>query len=209
MIRLIIADDHLIVREGLKRVFGDVPGIEAIGEAASVGELMRELERGYYNLVMLDIAMPDVDGLSALRGLREDHPGVPVIVFTMHSEEQYAIQAFRLGASGYITKDRGPEELIDAVRKVHAGEKYVTATLVEALISTVDGSRPALPHERLSRRELQVMRLIAQGRRVGEIAEDLSLSVKTVSTYRSRILEKMEMGSSAEIIHYAVSHGLV
>jgi len=209
VIRVVIADDHAIVREGVKRSLADTTDIRVVGEASDGMELMSLIGRCPADAVVLDLAMPGIPGLELLDDLRRRTPPVPVVVLSMYPVEQYAVRAIRAGASGYINKASPPSELVAALRVVAAGRRYINPEVAESLASHVDVAEPHVPHENLSNREYEVMCLIAQGRSVGDIAESLRLSVKTVSTYRSRILEKLELRHNAEITRYALRHGLV
>jgi DNA-binding NarL/FixJ family response regulator len=209
MIRILIADDHAIVREGLKQIVSDTPDIVVAGEAANHQQALELALKEDWDVVLLDIAMPGRGGIETLKDLRRDRPHLPILILSMHPEEQYALRALKAGASGYLTKESAPDELIAAIRKVSQKGKYISPSLAEkiAMHIRVDKDRP--PHELLSDREYQVMLMIASGKTVKEIAEDLSLSVKTISTNRIRALEKMGMKSNAQFMYYAVKEGLV
>lgn len=209
MIRVLIADDHPIVRQGLKQILSESSDIIVAGEAGDCRETLEKLKKGSFDLVLLDINMPDRNGLELLAELKKEWPKVSVLILSAFPEEQYAVRALRSGASGYLVKKSAPEELITAIKKVSGGRKYITASLAERLASRLDADSVEAPHERLSNREYQVLCMIGSGKTVSEIAEELSLSVKTVSTHRSRILGKMEMKSNAEIIRYVVKNSLV
>jgi len=209
MIRVFIADDHPVVRKGIRQILGDSPDIIIVGEATSGREALDLIGTVVpCDLVLLDLSLPDVDGLDVLKRLRRAHPAVRVLVLTMHSEDQFAIRALKAGAAGYLTKDGAPAELIGAIRKIVAGGRHVNSQLAERLVAHLgpDAERPI--HERLSDREYQVLRMIAAGKTTREISAELALSMKTVSTYRSRLLEKMNMRSAAELAAYAVRHHL-
>lgn len=209
MIKILVADDHTIVREGLKQIVGDVGDMVVADEAGNGQEALQKIREGDYDVILLDISMPGRSGLEVLKDIRAEKPKLPVLILSMHSEEQYAIRALRAGASGYLTKASAPDELIGAIRKVSRGRKYVTASLAEKLALELDVDADKPPHEMLSDREYQVMLMLASGKSVKEIADELCLSVKTISTYRSRILEKMNMKKNAELTLYAIQNHLV
>jgi DNA-binding NarL/FixJ family response regulator len=209
MIRALIADDHAVVRQGLKQILGDTPEMLVAGEATNGQEVLDKVRAEPWDVVVLDISMPDRSGLDILKQLRSERPKLPVLVLSMHSEDQYAVRVLKAGASGYLTKDSAPDELVKAIRKVVSGGRYVSSFLAEKLAFEIGTDSSRLPHETLSDREFQVLRLIAGGKSVTEIAAELCLSVKTVSTYRARMLEKMNLGTTAELIHYAVQNHLI
>jgi len=209
MIRVLVTDDHALVRAGLKHILGMTADIKVVGEACNGQEAMAEARQTPCDVVLLDIGMPGRSGLDVLKQLRAEHPGVAVLMLTMYPEEQYAVRALRAGAAGYLTKDSGPEELVNAVRKVASGGRYVSMRTAESLAFEVQGRFRQAPHEALSDRELQVLCMIARGRTVKEIADELTLSPKTVSTYRARVLAKLNLRNNSEIAYYAVKEGLV
>lgn len=209
MIRILIADDHRIVREGLKQILADTSDMAVVAEANNGQDVLDALGKQSLDVVMLDISMPGRSGLDILKQLRTGYPKLPVLILSMYSEEQYAMRALRAGASGYLTKDSAPEELIEAIRKIFSGKKYVSASLAEKLAVYLEEGQNKPLHQTLSDREYQVMCMIASGKAVKEIASELNLSVKTISTYRSRILEKMRMKSNASLTHYAIQNQLV
>jgi len=209
MIKILVADDHTIVREGLKQIVADVGDMMVADEAGNGQEALQKIREGDYDVILLDISMPGRSGLEVLKDIRAERPKLPVLILSMHSEEQYAVRALRAGASGYLTKASAPDELIGAIRKVSRGRKYVTASLAEKLALELDVDIRKPPHEMLSDREYQVMLMLASGKAVKEIADELCLSVKTISTYRSRILEKMNMKKNAELTLYAIQNSLV
>jgi len=206
--RVLIADDHAVVRRGLKQILLDEYGALEVGEAGDAHETLRLAREEPWDIVVLDISMPGRSGLEVLRELKQTRPRLPVLILTTHPEEQYAVRVLKAGAAGYMTKESAPEHLVEAIRKVTAGGRYITPTLADLLVTQITGAEKP-PHESLSDREFQVLRLIASGKTVGQIAEELSLSSNTVSTYRARVLEKMGMKTNAELTHYAISNGLV
>jgi DNA-binding NarL/FixJ family response regulator len=208
MIKVLVADDHAVVRRGLRQILAETTDIEVGAEASSVDEVRATLAKGRFGAVILDINLQGGNGLDLLIELHRDYPTLPVLILTVYSEEQYAIRAVRAGAAGFLTKESAPEKLVEALRKIAGGGRYVSAELAEKLAVFVAGKRDGAPHEALSNREFHVLRLIASGRTVSEIARELSLSVKTVSTHRTRILAKMNMRTNAELTHYAVKNGL-
>lgn len=209
MIKIVIADDHPIVRAGLKQILADASDMEVAAEAGDGHEILKLIRKGSVDVVLLDITMPGLMGLDVLKQISVENPKLPVLVLSMHPEEQYAIRVLKAGASGYLTKAAAPEQLIGAIRKIYRGGKYVSPDLAEKLALGLQSAATGLPHENLSDREYQVLCLISSGKTVKEIAEELSLSEKTISTYRSRLLEKMDMKSNAELTHYGIKHNLV
>ena len=209
MIKVLSVDDHKIVRDGLKQILAETSDIKVVDEAKDGGEALSKVRENDYDVVLLDIALPDTDGLEVLKLVKKEKAKQVVLMLSMYPEEQYAVRALKAGAAGYLTKDSASEELITAIRKIAKGGKYVTLSLAEKLASHLDMDAETALHEALSDREYQVMRLIGEGKSVGAIAEELFLSVKTVSTYRTRILEKMEMSNNAEIMRYAIKQGIV
>lgn len=209
MIKILIVDDHVVVRDGVKRMFEEQPGETVFGEASTAQEALKRVREETWDAVVLDISLGGRSGLDVLVELRQLRPRLPVLILSMHSEEQYALRAFKAGAAGYITKDSARAELVQAINKVSHGGRYVSQKLAEKLVFDIDRNSDAPPHEALSNREFEVMRLIASGKTLGEIAELLSLSDKTISTYKARILDKMGMKTHAELTHYAIKNGLV
>jgi two-component system invasion response regulator UvrY len=209
MIRLAIADDHPIVRQGLRRIASDDAGITVTGEAATASELFRLLGATPADVVLLDVSMPGATFVETLRELREKHPSVKVLVLSAHPEDQWAMRALRAGAAGYLTKDHSPEQLVQAVRKVARGGKYVSESMAEKLAGMLDDGAARAPHERLSDREFEVLRALGSGLMVKEVAAQLRLSAKTVSTYRARVLEKMGLESKADLVRYVTAHQLL
>jgi len=209
MIRILVADDHPVVRQGLKQIVAGTTDIFVVDEAATGQEVLDKVRSNYFDVVLLDITMPGASGLDILKQLRSERPELAILILSMHSEEQYAARVLRAGASGYLAKESAPDELVAAVRKISLGGRYVSPSLAEKLASdlAVDTQEPL--HQTLSDREYETMRLIASGKTTAEIAEQLSLSPKTISTYRSRILEKMGMRSNTELTLYAVRNRLL
>jgi len=208
MIKVIIVDDHPVVRRGLRQIIEEEPGMEVAGEAENAGEFFSLVRKTDCTLVLLDISLPDRSGFDVLKQLKYEHPKLPVLILSIHPEDQYALRFIKAGASGYLMKEGAPEELVKAIRRVNAGGKYVSASLAEKLVSHLDAfDKP--PHENLSDREFQIMCMIAGGKSLKGIAEELHLSEKTVTTYRSRILEKMKMNTNADVTRYALEHHLV
>ena len=208
-IRILIADDHPIVREGYKKILMSQPDMDVTGEAGNGQEVLDLIQKKDFDLILLDISMPGRSGLEILKELKSQKPHLPVMILSIYPEEQYAVRAFRDGASGYLTKASTPKELISAIRKVSQGGRYVTEALAEKLTYFLHGDAEKAPHEKLSDREYQVMLLIASGKTVTQIAEELCLSVKTISTYRRHILEKMQFTTNAEITMYAIQNKLL
>ena len=209
MIKILIADDHAIVRKGLKQILDDEPDMVVVDECSNGSELLAKIGALDCNLILLDISMPGRNGLEILEQLHNEKSALPVLILSMYPEEQYAFRALRAGAAGYLTKVSAPDELITAIRKVYWGGKYVSASLTEKLASELGRKTGRPSHDELSNREYQVMCQLATGKSVSEISDGLSLSVKTVSTYRKRILTKMQMKNNAEIINYVIKHGLL
>lgn len=209
MIRILVADDHTVVREGVRQILAGLDDMAVEEEAESGQEAIEKVLKGNCDMVLLDISMPGRSGLEILEDILNLRPKMPVLILSMHPEEQYAVRALRAGASGYLTKASAANELIGAIRKVVSGGKYVTASLAERLARDIDSKADKQPHENLSNREFQVMLLLASGNSVGEIADELCLSVKTVSTYRTRIMDKMGMKKNAELTFYAMNNHLL
>ena len=209
MIRILVADDHPVVRQGLKQIVAGTTDIFVVDEAATGQEVLDKVRQNYFDVVLLDITMPGISGLDVLKQLRSERPELAILILSMHPEEQYAARVLRAGASGYLAKESAPDDLVAAVRKISLGGKYVSPSLAEKLASdlAVDTQEPL--HQTLSDREYETMHLIASGKTTAEIAEQLSLSPKTISTYRSRILEKMGMRSNTELTLYAVRNRLL
>jgi two-component system invasion response regulator UvrY len=209
LIKILIADDHRIVREGLKQILAETQDMIVTDEANNAQEVLKKVWDNDYDVLLLDISMPGRSGLDILKQLKSDRPKLSVLVLSMYSEEQYALRALRAGASGYMTKESAPDELIEAIRKVSTGRKYISPSVAEKLAFSLESGDERPPQETLSDREFQVMCMIASGKTIKAIADELSLSVKTVSTYRARILEKMRMKNNAELTHYAIQNKLV
>lgn len=207
--RILIADDHPIVRHGLRQILTDAYDVSTVGEAASETDVLGLLRAQPWDVLVLDLAMPGRGGLDTLKLVRAEWPRLPILILSMYSEDQYAIRALRAGADGYLNKESAAEKLLEAIRKVTGGGKYVSARLAERLAIEVGRPGSRLPYEVLSDRELQVLVFLGSGKTVGEIAELLALSVKTVSTYRARILEKTGLRNNAELVQYAIEHKLV
>jgi DNA-binding NarL/FixJ family response regulator len=206
--RILLADDHAVVRHGLKQIIAEEYRRAVFGEARNAQEALDLVWKEGWDIVVLDITMPGRSGLEVLREIKRSRPKLPVLVLSMHPENQFAVRVLKRGAAGYMTKESAPEELVGAIRKVLTGGRYVSPSLAEKLATYVSSDAPKPPQELLSDREFQVLRLIASGKTVSEIAKELSLSVKTISTYRSRILEKMGLRNNAELMHYAIQHQL-
>jgi two-component system invasion response regulator UvrY len=209
VIRILVADDHGVVRKGIKQIVADSPGMEVTGEASTGQEALEMARSRGFDVVILDIAMPGRGGLDILQELKAEHPALKVLVLSVSPEEQYAIRSLRDGASAYLTKMSLPEELVLAIKTIAEGKRYITPSIADRLASFVEDSSRQSLHEALSDREMQVLLRIGSGRQVSQIAEELNLSIKTVSTYRSRILLKMGMDTNAHLIRYAIQHGLV
>jgi len=209
MIKILIADDHAIVREGLKQIVSETSDIGVYGEATNGQQVIELVKTNDYDVVLLDIAMPGRGGIETLKQLKFEKPTLPVLVLSMYPEEQYAARALRAGAAGYLTKESAPEELVAAIRKVSLGGKYISSSLAEKLAIGMEKKNDKPLHEKLSDREYQVVLMIASGKTVKEIADELSLSVKTISTNRSRALRKMGMKNNAEITYYIIKEGLL
>jgi two-component system invasion response regulator UvrY len=208
-IRVFIADDHAIVREGLKQILAESPDIIVAGEAENGLDAIKLFRRARCHVMLLDISMPDKNGIDVLKQVKKENPDMAVLMLSMHREDQYAIRSLRAGAAGYLTKQSAPRELVTAIRQVASGMKYVSAALAQELASQVGEDHEAPLHESLSDREYQTLTMIASGKTVGTIAKELSLSVKTISEYRARLLVKMKLKNSAELTHYAIKNELI
>ncbi|HLK40532.1 MAG TPA: response regulator transcription factor [Polyangiaceae bacterium] len=209
MIKVLIADDHAVVRRGLQQILAETSDILVGGEASTLPEVRQRVADERWDIVVLDINMPGGSGIELIGELKKQGGGPRVLVLTVYPEDQYAVRAIRAGAAGFLTKESAPDKLIEAVRKVAAGGRYVSLELAESLASIVAGESVGAPHERLSDREFEVFKALSSGQTVSQVAQDLGLSVKTVSTHRTRILKKMEMKTNAELTHYAIRNRLV
>jgi DNA-binding NarL/FixJ family response regulator len=207
--KILIADDHSVVREGLKQYVKTLDEVKLIDEAIDGNDAWTKIKDGCYDLVILDVSMPGMSGLDVLQKIKERNLKTHVLILSVHPQEQYAIHAFKLGASGYISKDNAFEELTIAIKKIASGEKYIGKAFAEKLAFNGFDSNEKLPHEKLSGREFQVMVMLAKGKSITEIAKEIFISDKTVSTYRSRILEKMGMKKNAELTIYAIKNNLI
>jgi two-component system invasion response regulator UvrY len=208
-IRVFIADDHAIVREGLKQILADSPDIIVAGEAENGLDAIKLFRKSKCHVMLLDISMPDKSGIDVLKQVRKEHPELAVLMLSMHREDQYAVRSLKAGAAGYLNKQSAPAELVNAIRQVAAGRKYVSPELAQELANHVSDDHEEVPHACLSDREFQTLTMIASGMAVSEIAVELALSVKTVSMYRARLLAKMKLRHNAELTHYAIRHKLV
>jgi two-component system, NarL family, invasion response regulator UvrY len=209
MVKVLIADDHALVRKGLQQVIREQAPDMSVSEAADGEQVLTMVHEQDWDALVLDIGMPKRSGLEVLQKLRYEKPSLPVLILSMHSEDQYAIRVLRAGAAGYLSKDAAPEELVVAIRKAVSGGRYVSPALAEKLALGLSGGLDKLPHELLSDREYTVLMKIGEGKSVGEIADELALSVKTVSTYRARVLEKMNLKTNADLIRYSLENNLL
>jgi two-component system, NarL family, invasion response regulator UvrY len=209
MIRVVIVDDHAIVRAGLRQYFSDQVDLRVTGEAANGREALDLVRKGEVDVLLMDLSMPDQSGVDALASIKARAPDLPVLILSGFPEEHYATTLLRQGASGYLNKECDPEEIVKAIRTVVRGRKYITPGVAELLADTLDGKADKLPHELLSERELQVFLRLAKGETIGHMAESLNLSVKTVSTYRTRVMEKMKLSSNSDLTYYALKNGLI
>lgn len=209
MIRLLIVDDHTIVRHGLRQVVSESADIEVAAEAGSSAEAVRLLRENTYDMVLLDISLPDKNGIETLKQIKRDKPELPVIMLSMHGEDEFGVRALKAGASGYVHKQNAHDQLETAIRQVASGRRYISPDLAEELARSIGESSEKRPHELLSDREFDTLRMLASGKSLTEIAESLSISPKTVSVYRTRLLEKMKLKNNAEIAHYAIKNGLI
>ncbi|MBF0515586.1 MAG: response regulator transcription factor [Nitrospirae bacterium] len=208
MIKILLVDDHPIVREGIIKILHRQPDIDTVVEAETSQEALASLKKSQFNVVILDISLPDKNGLLTLEQIKHDYPGLPVLMLSMYPEEEYAIQSLKLGASGYLTKKALPDELLNAIKKIAAGGKYITATLAEKLACELDRKSDKPLYKFLTNREFNVMEMIVAGRTPKEIAQQLTLSVRTINTYRSNIMEKLQLRNNAELVRYAIENKL-
>jgi two-component system invasion response regulator UvrY len=209
MIKVLVADDHTIVRRGIRQILAETSDIIVAGEAGTAEEVRRLVSEQRWDVVVLDISLPGASGIDLLGEIRRERPDLRVLILTVFSEDQYAVRAIRAGAAGFLTKESAPDKLIEAVRKIAAGGRCISTELAETLASVLAGDGTGAPHERLSDREFEIMKLLASGKTVSEVGVKLALSVKTISTHRTRLLKKMEMRTNAELTHYAVRNHLV
>jgi two-component system, NarL family, invasion response regulator UvrY len=209
VIKTLVADDHAVVRRGLRQILAETPDIMVAAEVAGAAEVMDAIRAHRFDVVILDISLRGGNGIELLGEIRKERPGLPVLILTVYSEEQYAIRAIKAGAAGFLNKESAPDKLVDAVRKVASGGRWISNELAETLASVMAGEATGPAHEKLSDREFEILKLLASGKTVSQIGECLSLSVKTISTHRTRILRKMGMKTNAELMHYAVRNALV
>ncbi|MBP7422916.1 MAG: response regulator transcription factor [Sulfuritalea sp.] len=207
-IHVLIADDHAIVRQGLKQILSETEDMLVTGEADDGAEALGLARQQPWDVFLLDVSMPNRNGIDTLKQLKKEFPRLPVLILSMHPEEQYAVRALKAGASGYLTKQSAPEQLVNAIRQVASGKKYLSPAVAQQLADAISDATDKSPHERITDREYQVLKLIAAGKTQTQIAETLNLGVATVSTYRARLLEKMGLRSTAELIRYGLEHGL-
>lgn len=208
-LKVLIADDHAIVREGLKQILADTKDIVVAGEAENGLDAVKLVRQGKFDVMLLDISMPDRNGIEVLKQIKKEFPKTTVLMLTMHREDQYAIRSLKAGAAGYLNKQSAPAELVNAIRQVAAGRKYISPTLAQELANQVGEDHEVPLHETLSDREFQTLTMIASGKTVSDIASELLLSVKTISMYRARLLQKMKLRHNAELTHYAIKNNLV
>jgi two-component system invasion response regulator UvrY len=209
MVRIIIADDHPVFREGLRKILSKEVDLNIVYEAESGEELLGEIDNLEFDLIILDVGLPGRSGIDILADIRKTHPKIPVLIFSMHPEERFALRAIKAGANAYLSKEEKAEKLIEAIHTIKTGRKYITPTIAEKLANTIDKNIEKAPHENLSTREFEVMRMIAIGKSVREIAEDLSISVNTVNTYRMRVLDKMDFNSNMDLAYYVIQNKLI
>jgi DNA-binding NarL/FixJ family response regulator len=209
MLKVIIADDHAILREGLRGILSSTDDMQVIGEAGNHAEIIKLLRSQRCDVLLLDIAMPGKNGIDTLKQVKNEWPTLPVLMLSMYPEDQYAVRALKAGASGYLTKASAPGQLVEAIRQVTRGRKFITPELAQSIAESINTPTSGSPHEDLSDREFQTMRLIASGKTLSQIAGELSISPKTVSVYRARVLAKLQLANNAELTRYALEHGLV
>ena len=208
MIRILIADDHAIVRHGLKQIIEESGEMRVVAEAGSGSEALRKIREIACDVVVLDISMPDMSGIDVLKQIHAERPQLPILILSIYPEDQYAMRLIKAGAAGYMTKESAPAEVVRALLRVASGKKYISPAVAEILANDLGADEEKLPHQMLSDREYQIFMLLASAKTVSEIADDLALSVKTISTYRSRVLEKMRLNNNAELMRYAIDHHL-
>ncbi|MRD47914.1 response regulator [Caenimonas koreensis DSM 17982] len=210
MIRIVIADDHAIVREGLKRIVSEAEGMQVLGEACDGTEVMQRVRELEFDVLVLDLSMPGRSGMELIKLVKAERPKLRILILSMHQESQYAVRAIKSGSSGYLTKESAPSQLVQAIRRIAAGGAYVTPEVAEQLaLGAMPGAQEQAPHQSLTDREFQVFRLLVDGESVSAIGEQLSLSVKTVSTHKANLMQKMGLHNASELVRYAVKHGLV
>lgn len=208
MIHILLVDDHTLIREGLKQILSEQTDLVITAEASSGQQALEVVANQNFDIVLLDIGLPDQNGIEVLKEIKQTKPNLPVLILTMYSEEQYAIRLLKMGAAGYLSKESSPEQLVNAIRKILSGGKFLSQNVTEQLLMGLNNSGAKPSHEQLSARELQIFSLIASGKTLTDIAQELYLSVKTISTYRSRILTKMDLKSNADLVRYAVANHL-
>lgn len=209
MLKILIADDHALIRKGLKQILDDSPDMRVTGEAETGMQAIQMAQENAYDMVLLDISLPDKNGIDVLKQIKTNCPNTPVLMLSMHAEDQYAVRSMKAGASGYLNKQSAPAQLLTAIRKVGEGKKYISNEMAEQLAEGLSQGYQELTHQTLSNREYQTLCLMAQGKKLSEMAEIMSLSPKTISVYRMRLLEKMKLKTNAEAIHYAISNHLI
>lgn len=209
MIRVLVADDHAVVRKGLTQILSDTENIRVVGEAPNAAEAVRLLRQTPCDVLLMDVAMPGKNGIEAIKIIKDEFPQLKVLILSMYPADQFGVRALKAGAAGYLTKDCAPDVLVEAVERIMSGKRYITEDLAELLAESMGPASEIPPHQMLSDREFQTLRLIASGKKLSEIASTLALSPKTVSVYRTRLLKKMRLSNNAELTHYAIKHGLV